>query len=181
MRGTAGALSALVKSIISKTYLLHYGSDFLPFLELLPSLVDRDAAWALKVDDSADESDDSYSLLEEDDDSLHKSEVDSTASPRRSVAHSATTKPPSLPSPSRERKPSLPLSAKTFLPNGSTSNGPTKHTEMSSKHQLKELLRIAQEVNLMDSEEIAQEITRIEVKLFLDIEVRASLAYSLYT
>ncbi|KAE9398927.1 hypothetical protein BT96DRAFT_711392 [Gymnopus androsaceus JB14] len=63
VRGTAGALSALIKSIISKTYLLHYRSDFLPFLEVLLMLVDWDSSWALKVDDTANESDDSYSLL----------------------------------------------------------------------------------------------------------------------
>ena len=80
VRGTAGALSALVKSIISKTYLLHYGSEFLPFLELLSSLFDKDVAWALKIDDNAEESDDSYSLLEDKEDHTSKSEADSTSS-----------------------------------------------------------------------------------------------------
>lgn len=37
---------------------------------MLPTLVDRDSSWALKVDDIADESDDSYSLLEDDDESV---------------------------------------------------------------------------------------------------------------
>jgi hypothetical protein len=65
VRGTAGALSALVKSIIAKTYLIHYGLEFLPFLETLPNLVDKDASWALKVNSTTEESDDSYSMLDE--------------------------------------------------------------------------------------------------------------------
>ncbi|KAJ7597057.1 ras guanine nucleotide exchange factor domain-containing protein [Mycena floridula] len=169
VRGTAGALSALIKSIISKTYLLHYGSDFLPFLELLPNLVDKDAAWALKVDDSADESDDSYSLLEDDDDSLHKSEVEP-------VRHTPRKKALPVPVSSRERKPSLPLTAKTFLP---SANGNGDHVEINARQQIRELQRVASDLNLLDSEDIAQEITRIEVKLFLQIEPRHWLQYTL--
>ena len=61
-RGTIGALNALIKSIISRTHLFHYGSGFLLFLEQLPS-VDQDAAWALKADIS-----DTDTLEEDDDD-----------------------------------------------------------------------------------------------------------------
>ena len=39
------------------------------------------------------------------------------------------------------------------------------------KHQIKELLKISQQLALIDSTEIAQEITRIEAKAFLEIEV----------
>jgi threonyl-tRNA synthetase len=68
VRDTAGALSALVKSIIAKTHLIHYGLEFLPFLEVLPNLVDQDTIWALKVEGPTYESDDSYSIFEEDED-----------------------------------------------------------------------------------------------------------------
>jgi hypothetical protein len=169
VRGTAGALSALIKSIISKTYLLHYGSDFLPFLEVLPSLVDKDAAWALKVEETEDESDDSYSMLDEDDESVHKADLESSStinSSPVSISSATRLQPPSQTT-SRERKGSLPITAKTFM-------SPTQsieHTELTAKQQLKELQRIAQEVNKIDSEDIAQEITRLEVKLFLEIEV----------
>ena len=33
--GASGALAALIKSILNKTYLLHYGAEFLPFLEMV--------------------------------------------------------------------------------------------------------------------------------------------------
>lgn len=161
--GTAGALSALIKSIISKTYLLHYGSDFLPFLEILPSLVDHDAAWALKVDD-IDGSDDTNSLFEEEE--PHTPDVDSAiiASPISPIEKPV----PPLPSmASRERKPSLPLPS---IISSNLSAGQTE-TDTSEKQQIKDLVKLAQEVLLLDVDDIAQEITRVEVKLFLDIKV----------
>ncbi|KAK7058945.1 hypothetical protein VNI00_001569 [Paramarasmius palmivorus] len=172
VRGTAGALSALIKSIISKTYLLHYGSDFLPFLELLPTLVDKDAGWALKIDDSADESDDSYSMLEEDDESI-KSEI------RPQPVVSSPPKPKSTGAHARERKSSLPLSARSlFQSSAASSNSDPDSLDIAPKQQLRELVKLANEVNNTDSEEIAQEITRIETKLFLDIEPRHWLQYT---
>ncbi|KAF5374764.1 hypothetical protein D9758_000275 [Tetrapyrgos nigripes] len=178
VRGTAGALSALIKSIISKTYLLHYGSDFLPFLEVLPTLVDRDSAWALKVDDSADESDDSYSLMEDDDDSI-KSEVPTqTSITSHSTGRDRTTS--NLSATSRERKSSLPLSSKSLFPRSSLSGSSAEpdSTEFSSRQQLRELVKLSTEVNMLDPLEIAQEITRIEKKLFLDIQPRHWLAFT---
>ncbi|KAE9411110.1 ras GEF [Gymnopus androsaceus JB14] len=174
VRGTAGALSALIKSIISKTYLLHYGSDFLPFLEVLPTLVDRDSSWALKVDDTADESDDSYSLLEDDDESV-KSAAKSNSSP---PADQGKT---SISIPSRSRKSSLPLlHAKVLFPSSGSSNGSVESDNMdfTTKQQLRELVKVANEVSLIDSTEIAQEITRIEKRLFLDIEPRHWLHFT---
>jgi hypothetical protein len=78
VRGTLGALNALIKSIISKTHLLHYGSGLLPFLERLPGLADQDAAWALKVDISDTDSDD-YTL-EDDDDETKVAEMENVES-----------------------------------------------------------------------------------------------------
>uniref|UniRef100_A0A0W0G3J5 Ras GEF n=1 Tax=Moniliophthora roreri TaxID=221103 RepID=A0A0W0G3J5_MONRR len=173
VRGTAGALSALIKSIISKTYLLHYGSDFLPLLELLPTLVDRDVAWALKVDDIADESDDSYSLLEDDDESV-RSEIKPHSPPASPPKHKSSVNP------ARERKSSLPLSAKSLFPGSATSssNDDPDSLDFHPKQQLRELLKLANEVHATDSEEIAQEITRIEKKLFLEIKPRHWLQYT---
>lgn len=168
VRGTAGALSALIKSIISKTYLLHYGSDFLPFLELLPNLVDKDASWALKVDDIADESDDSYSLLEDEE------EKPSNSSSRPKTSSPAKTKPP-IPSNLRERKGSLPLTAKALLPHPLEDASAYDQMPENPKQQLRELQKLAMDVNNADPEDLAKEITRLEAKLFLDIEVRARL------
>ncbi|KAG6842636.1 hypothetical protein C0991_000163, partial [Blastosporella zonata] len=166
--GTASALSALITSIISKTYLLHYGSEFLPFLEMLPTLVDHDAAWALKVD-VVDESEDTDSLLEEE--GLHPSS-DATI-----FSLPAQDQPISLSSgAARERKPSFPLPS--MLTNGSKSGNSSVDMDTSEKQQIKDLLKLSQEIQVLESEEIAQEITRIEVKLFLDIQPRHWLAYT---
>ena len=170
VRGTAGALSALIKSIISKTYLLHYGSDFLPFLEMLSSLVDQDAAWALKADDTTDGSDDSCSLFEEDDEAQISDLETSISESDQPVAarHKAVLPLPSVPS--RERKPSLPLPL--VLASGSTSGASQNDfADTSEKQQIKDLVRLAQEVLALDPDVIAQEITKLEVKLFLDIQV----------
>lgn len=169
MKGTAGALNALIRSIISKTHLLHYGSEFLPFVEMLPSRYDQDAAWALKADATADESDDSYSYLEGEED-----EIEAPPPPPPSEGTTAApssqeqTQPPSM---LRERKSSLPLT-KSILT--SLSNNPI---DLSPKQHLKDLLKLANDVLNVDSEEFAQEVTRQWAKQFLKIKPRDWLHY----
>ncbi|KAJ6575137.1 ras guanine nucleotide exchange factor domain-containing protein [Mycena capillaripes] len=178
VRGTPSALSALFKSITSKTYLLHYGSDFLPFHELLPNLVDKDAAWAHKPDypeDESDYDDDEKSAV------LTLSSTHSSESlPQTARSPSVKAKPtPPIPSAFRERKGSLPLGNKLIAPQA-TPNGlaQPENPEVNHRSQLKDLQKLAADVNATDSEEIAQEITRLELKLFLDIEPRHWLRYT---
>ncbi|KAJ6610889.1 ras guanine nucleotide exchange factor domain-containing protein [Mycena sp. CBHHK59/15] len=179
VRGTPSALSALFKSITSKTYLLHYGSDFLPFHEMLPNLVDKDAAWAHKPDYPEDESD--YDDDEKSTVLTVSSSHSSDSLPRnsRSPLSVKGKPPPGIPNQFRERKGSLPLGARLAMPPAAP-NGITHHEnpETNQRLQLKELLKLAADVNATDSEEIAQEITRMEVKLFLDIEPRHWLRYT---
>jgi hypothetical protein len=172
VRGTAGALSALIKSIIAKTYLLHYGSDFLPFLEVLPSLIDKDAAWAKKPDDIADESDD-YSLCEDDDDITPVTEKgsDSSSPSPTSTRGDSTLLGHSL---SKEHKTSLTHNSKVLgMPHTTTTYAPSQPdgSDLSTKQICRELVKVAHDVNALDSEDIAQEITRASAKMFLDIEV----------
>ncbi|KAF8626529.1 hypothetical protein AX15_004834 [Amanita polypyramis BW_CC] len=165
VRGTAGALSALIKSILSKTYLLHYGSELLPFLETLPGLKDDDAAWALKVDDIRGDSD-SESFL--DDEVIKPLETDSSTS----SVHGFLQEKVQL-APFRERKASLPLAKALMQVAGSVVNGHSSEpVEASAKHRLKELVKLAHEVMLLDPDAIAQEITRLQTKLFLNIQPR---------
>lgn len=173
-------MTALVKSIIGKTHLIHYGLEFLPFLEVLPNLVDQDAAWAKKFEDPIDESDDSYSMEEEDD--LITKQSDSPSGSGTSISLSGSSKmgllPPTTPaSISRERKQSLPLTAKSLvMPTAKPSysnGGSIDSADFSTKHILRELVKISQELADIDSTEVAQEITRMETKLFLDIKVRS--------
>lgn len=164
VRGTSGALTALIKSILSKTYLLHYGSELLPFLETLPALKDNDAAWALKLDNVGGDSD-SESLL--DDDEVIKPFETETAT------GSTHNSPPqkTQPGPLRERKASLPLAKALKQVAGSVVNHGSEPAEASAKHVLRDLVKIAHEVMLSDADAIAQEITRLQTKLFLNIQV----------
>jgi hypothetical protein len=107
---------------------------------------------------------------------------------------------------SRERKASLPLSARTFsspqavagsshasiaslgstgvVVPGSAQNQSQAHVgygaevELTTKQLLRELRDLAREVNAVDSGAIAEEITRLQVGIFLDIEPRAWLRYA---
>jgi hypothetical protein len=177
----AAALNALVKSIVSKPHLLHYGSDFLPFLEGRP-LIDKDADWAMKVDESAGDENDEY-LDDDDDDGAHpnnalpptlSSPIDSHQSQlQRQV--SQTQLPVFLGGGSttavsaRERKSSLPLSAKVLMnPNLEQKELPQPQ---APKAIIRDLLSMAAQLDKIDSDIVAQEITRIEQLLFNAIEV----------
>ena len=150
VKGTVGALNALIKSIISKTHLLHYGSEFLPFFEQLPSLVEQDAAWSMKAENL--DTDSLYNDEEEEEDVPLEREEPSIddASSLLSMGTFCTT--------------SL-LLDKTIHQNVMSNVDP------SPKQLLKDLVKISNEVMVTDSEEIAQEITRQCAKQFLIIKV----------
>lgn len=140
-------------------------------MEVLPTLQDQDAIWALKPE-ITEESDGESLIDDEDYVKLDGSKHSSPESPVLNISEP----PPPLPLPavsnssgtnSRERKPSLPL-VKSL---GLALNGSSDHTDPSSKQQLKELLRIANEVMAIDASEIAEEITRVEARYFLNITV----------
>ncbi|KAL1670370.1 ras guanine nucleotide exchange factor domain-containing protein [Schizophyllum commune] len=182
VKGSYGALNALVRSIVSKTYLLHYGSDFLPFVEQALTYQDTDSQWAKPVDDF-DDTEDEMSILEDEEEIATKSvtpSVDEPSEPARSTGSVELTRgaaaSTSRTSPaSRERKQSLPLT-RSLMMNSSSAGG--QPDEEVPKHQIKELLKISQQLALIDSTEIAQEITRIEAKAFLEIEPRHWLRYT---
>ncbi|EKM83863.1 hypothetical protein AGABI1DRAFT_32846 [Agaricus bisporus var. burnettii JB137-S8] len=164
VKGTASALHALIRSILAKTHLLHYGSQLLPFLEILPILEDQDAVWAIKPETT--EESDGESLMDEEDyikPYSDKPDPPSVPSSSPSDTHAAVHKH------TGERKAILPLERTLGL----VSNGPTELLDpASTKQQLKELHRIANEVMAIDASEIAEEITRVEAKYFLNITNR---------
>jgi hypothetical protein len=143
---------------------------FLPFLSQLPNIIDTDAAWALKSEIPVDESEDPYSISEGEEETL----VIETESPStsRSLVARLNDNFPSAAS-VRERKSSLPLSAKIFIPvNSSHSQGDAQ--DISPKDLLNKLRSNAQTLANFDCSAIAEEITRVELKLFMDIEVSIS-------
>ena len=154
----------MIKSIISKTHLLHYGSGLLLFLEQLPGLADQDVAWALKADILDTDSDD-YTL-EDDDDETRVVEAEKAESTNgRTLAQ----KDPEIIVPSRERKSSIPL-PKLAL-SSYQGDRPFAHYDPSPKQYIKDLVKVAQDVLNIDSVEIAEEITRQVAKQFLSIKV----------
>jgi hypothetical protein len=128
----------------------------------------------MKMEQTANESDDSRSLFDDDDDRSVAVEV----GPSTAVAELNTPPPPTNAKPgsstisvARERKPSLPVTKPTVLPGHESS-------EAAGKQLIKDLLKVAQEINMVDSDEIAYEITRIEAQMFLAIEV---FSFSVFT
>lgn len=167
VRGTAGALHALVRAILTKTYLLHYGCDFLPFTEMLPNFKDKDAEWALPVQNQTFDDDD----IAEDDDDDSVRYADSSLTTSSTEGSILNQPPPSITGSSRERKSSLPLSATLPTNHESTEPDGFSPDDPDSKKLLKDLVKVAQEVSSFDVLHVAEEITRIEAQYFLDIEV----------
>ena len=156
----ADALNALVKSIVTKTHLLHYGSDLLPFLEGRP-LQDKDSAWAVQVNEPTAESDEPYTFSEDDDDVVPPLE---TTSIQTLVSEDASSTQSLAVTSGRERKSSLPLSARS---NGTTTS---EHID-SAKDTLKSLLSTSAKLSGCEPQHVAEEITRVGRNLFLLIEV----------
>ncbi|KAH9082162.1 ras GEF, partial [Lactarius deliciosus] len=155
----ADALNALIKSIITKTHLLHYGSDLLPFLEARP-LHDKDSVWAMKVDEPVVEND--FDDDDNDDDDVIP--VIESTSTQTQLSEEARPTRPQLPSFSAERKPSL-------LPTRSNGTSATDQAD-SVKEVLKNLLITSAKLGNCEPLHVAEEITRVGKRLFLLIEPR---------
>lgn len=178
--GASSALAALIKSILNKTYLLHYGAEFLPFLEMVSGLKDKDASWGLKVED---ENSDTSSISDEENSFLVDQPVSQrSASPSPLPADNGTLVPAGPNSGvARERKASLPLTAKALIAPPSTSSGgsfplqaPMSSREpvnLSYKGILRALQSTSQTLHAYDPADIAQEMTRLQCQFFLRIEV----------
>lgn len=180
--GTSGALSALIKSIVGKTYLLHYGSVFIPFYETLGKLKDQDTTWAMKVEEPKDDSDDASSVAD-----AHATSSSSPVSSRTSHSlhdpnPTVATPAPPLPSSEvkRERKSSLPLSAKMLMNSSPTQSSNPSSPDVTWNKRLKLLSQCAQTFSDVDINDMAQEICRAQVEYFLEIKVRETNSLDLY-
>jgi hypothetical protein len=155
--GTAAdALNALVKFIAAQAHLLHRASNIISFLEGHP-LQDKDAAWALKIDEPFAEDDEPYSFSEDDDNAVPPLEASRLEDASSTQSLGST----------REREPSLPLYA--------WSNGPgvaTSEYADSAKEILKCLLSTSAKLSGIGPHHVAEEITRVGKFHFLLIEVR---------
>lgn len=160
VRGTAGALNALAKLVISHTHLLQYGCDLLSFIETLPTLVDEDFEWALPGDDISQESDRKSTNSQEEEPTNH-SEVASSES------HTEDNTRP-LGATARERASSL-LMAKALAPAGSLSS---EGSDVPARQQLKDVQKLAFDFLNVTVDDLAIEWTRILLEQFLRIKVQ---------
>lgn len=168
--GTAGAINALIKQISSNPCTLHYGSDILPFIEELPTLHDVDTSWSIQEDSRGDSDED---IEDEEDDAARKSILNDSVTAAVANANLEVMSRPST----RERTGSLPFSARSIsLPLSTTFSASSDSSSRTSgsmpkKNSLKDLVKLAVTVLNFDLSEIAQQITKIQSEIFLDIEV----------
>lgn len=172
--GTAGALSAVVKQILKQPHTLNYGSEFLPFLEMLPTLVDQDAAWALPPPDavlpSPSESEESDSYVEEGVRGVGGEDTEGDSPTSISSLPPDTVKGvrPGVVGTRNRKTSSLTTKVSSLASSG------RNHQPLSSKEILAKLVKVSQNVLHFSSEVIAEEITMKELELYIQFEVRLS-------
>ena len=169
--GTAGALQALIKQILRQPHTLYYGSDFLPFLEILPTLQDQDSSWAVTVETIIADSDE----LDSDSDGGYERPLTVT----HPVVVPEQVADPARPI-TRERKSSIPFSAKNFLSGSLPATiGTAGSISPSPRDTLSRLVKASNGILHVDSEELAREITRRELDLYMRIQSRDWLRHTL--
>lgn len=123
-----GALSALLKQIVSNVHLVHYGSDLLPFLdEVRNNLVDKESSWCKKEDvvgsdtetDSGEENEDDLLPAPDDNDETYR--VKGKGFEKRTPV-SSNPQPPSKSTINPDRP--YPAKASSSAPNVATTSMP---------------------------------------------------------
>lgn len=186
--GTHGALLAFIRHLLSHAHTLPYASDFLIFLDSLPSRRDEELGWAFKGDEySVQESDHEMDSLLDTEPVLLDVETEEDVAVPSSPAQSrlSTTEPSISPrSTARERRSSLPLTAIALIRNSSWLQRSDEREGLSEKEILSKLQKTASNLLQYEADSIASEITRRELGLFVKIHVcHCSLrtAYTYFT
>ncbi|KAG8803705.1 hypothetical protein FRC16_003649 [Serendipita sp. 398] len=195
--GTFGALSALLKQIVSNVHLVHYASDLLPFLEEVPKMTDRETSWSKREEVVADDSDDEGEATDEE--ILPQLEDDDDAYVGKGKAFekrppTSSNPPPPIPQAGGERPyqpkasssapnvstvPSTPAAPfQPRMPSGSISRDTmekvitaTRTTGKTVKVNIKDLRKVSLAIQEIETVHIAQEVTRRMLVLFRKIEV----------
>jgi hypothetical protein len=180
--GALSALKAVANTVASCTHLLHYASSILSFIETISppaSPLDPDVEWAFKQSSEPEGSQEDEVLTEPDIESpeipLYLAYADSKSAdsisgeskmPKRSPSSGAiNSKAP------RDRKSSLPLSASGPSMNSISSSASTVPSDAGDRQTLKEMRDISDELSNTDPVVVADEITRLQQTMFLDIKV----------
>lgn len=165
--GSAGAFNALIKQILRHPHTLYYGSDLLPFIEIIPTLQDLDSAWAVPETSIAeDDSDSAYDI------DGHDSDGETRSSSTRNERIDSVSGTKSHTS-GRDRKASFPLSTKAIL------QVPITTIPIPAKDLIARLVKTSNNLLQFDSDDVAKEITRRELELYLDIKPRDWLRHTL--
>ncbi|KIO29610.1 hypothetical protein M407DRAFT_70306, partial [Tulasnella calospora MUT 4182] len=217
--GAEPALHALIRQTLLHSHTAHYGSDFTPFLSIIPDLVDEEASWALQEKRRRDDDGSSELGLEHDDDSPEaeaiqiakrasvslavslgaQASVDSLHQPHsRSATHvGAAASTTSLKTPQSSRagasngtspgpkgassaksartQPSVPLFGEYNSSKGL--RGPD--VPPGTKPNMRDLMKAAMALANQPPHYVAEEITRLEVPLFLSVQPRDWLRHGL--
>ena len=135
---------------------------------------DQDSAWAVKAETTIDESDESDSNYESDNTYEPRMTSPQTVSPMEKVEDTTENSRQTT----RERKSSIPLSAKSFLQNSSIRTLGAS-TVSPVRDSLQRLQKAGNILLHFDAEDIAKEITRRELELYMKIEPRDWLRHTL--
>ncbi|KZS92981.1 hypothetical protein SISNIDRAFT_92319 [Sistotremastrum niveocremeum HHB9708] len=169
-----------MRLILSSPTLMHYGSDMLHFVELLPQLIDKDAAWAIPIE-SADDDASSYRFEDgsEDDNGPRSAHASKGVVSHKKIStkpvvdsREATRAAQSLSSQDSQNSRNVSTLAQDSIVrqlNGSLDN----------KSVLRKLRDSASAAACYPSEDIAEEITRVMAVAFLSIEPREWIRHSL--
>lgn len=140
-------------------------------MERLPTLKDEDSTWALKSDEPKEDSDDAASS---------KAPKSVNASQHSLPQENSVPPPPPQKSVARERKHSLPLSARMFVLESSSPGNPFVAAAESIDHapakKIKLLTQISNSFVNTDPSSIAQQLSKFECKFFMQIKVSLTLA-----
>lgn len=162
--GAAGALNALIKQILRQTHTLYYGSDLLPFIEMLPTIQDLDSAWAMPESSVAeDDSDSNYDV-----DGHSEGDTQSSTLKNESILSANSSQLSG-----RDRKASFSLSAKAIM------QTPISSVPSPTRDMISRLAKTSNALLHFDSDDVAKEITRRELELYMAIEPRDWLRHTL--
>lgn len=177
--GAEPALHALIRQLLSLCHTAHYGSDFMSFLEVVPDLVDEERAWALK---EGTKSGDGGSEIDE-------SLVGDEAAEALRIAASAAGPDKSADSLMMRASQKSASSSHQQHPPSSNGGGPpavmfgeynsTKgprgpDVPPGTKPNMKDLLKASLAIVQKPPNFVAEEITRLEVPMFLNVQVCCS-------
>lgn len=168
--GADGALSAILKFIMNKPYLIHLSSVYVPFLDKTPQLIDPSAGWAKEAEIPGEDNEDRYTITDLDERSVVEQQP-STVEEARPSADLTESSQHSLTVSSRARTTSLPLS---LITPPSTASRTSSESDSTAK-LIRDLLRVSHHLDFCQVNDIAEELTAIELEMFLNIKVGPTL------